>query len=967
VKDKDALVTLGYLHPGEAVFEIRAFVGDRVHSGYFNDRGKAAEAAGTVSGNGQCKAVYVTMNPCDPALLARAENRVRQCKGKDPTTADRDITRLCNLLIDVDPERPSGISSSDQEHAAALAFVQQLRDELSTKGWPEPLMGDSGNGAHLLYKIDLPNTDASVDLLKRALKGLHERYAGEGGKILHDGVKLSIDQKVFNPARITKVFGTWARKGDSTQERPHRQARIISFPIPLKTEGAPFLPVSMEQLSAVASAQDQKAEKLSGNGRAEPMSDTGRRRLDVRAYLEKYGVEVIRERQHGGATLYVLRECLFDPSHQGGEAAIGQGSDGKLIYQCFHDSCKSRTWHDARQIISGSDLIMPGQQRTQTTRAQGMPGPVAPADPSKPDNKPDDEEAWAYLSEELFSRIEFPWEILPPALAQSLQKLAKSCATSPTSLPGCAFAIAGSVVGRTLSTSPKDGWEEPSIIWCADIRPTGSGKTPAANSLMKPIHGVQAEAHRKRQAELEYWKGLPRKERETTPEPPKERAWFISDLTLEGLRDDLEEHPTGGVMVLQEELSAFISSQNQYRNGKGSDREAWLSLYDGNEARVKRAGRDTFLRGSRVNIFGGIQPAVFRRVFSSEDGLYLVDGTAFRFLYTYEEDQHFPLDCTAWGETHSLEWARFIQAAIWWTEKRDKPHRMILNSSAQARFISWRNEIFSQKPLMPEVFRGFIPKAAGHSLRLAGIIHFLHRIMAGKDPDSILSIEDIERGITAVQFYLGQAVDAMRLIHDQEHKPDGPMDPRVRTLAETLDALKDQVDNGRLAVSFVRDEFNRRIDQHRRFSEKKQSKAFGLFLRKCGLRVSDTLHDANGQERVRCLEWDDNANLFIKDVLDVLDVLETKQEGGLTGREHEKSSSRCSRSTGHERKATEKNENMQNTSSRSQNGLEQGQREEREDREEVSRKQFHDEPPPIEWTDDLDAEIEDMPEDAEVF
>lgn len=107
-------------------------------------------------------------------------------------------------------------------------------------------------------------------------------------------------------------------------------------------------------------------------------------------------------------------------------------------------------------------------------------------------------------------------------------------------------------------------------------------------------------------------------------------------------------------MVLQEELSAFVSSQNQCRNGRGSDREAWLSLYDGNAARIKRAGRDTFLCGSRLNIFGGIQPAVFRRVFSSENGLFLVDGTVFRFLFTHERDQHFPLDCSSW-ENHILK------------------------------------------------------------------------------------------------------------------------------------------------------------------------------------------------------------------------------------------------------------------------------------------------------------------------
>jgi hypothetical protein len=85
---------------------------------------------------------------------------------------------------------------------------------------------------------------------------------------------------------------------------------------------------------------------------------TTENRLDVPAYLCKYGIESIKEKRHGRCTLYVLDRCLFDESHTGGEAAIKQTDDGKLFYQCFHNSCKGRNWHDARQIISGNDSLV---------------------------------------------------------------------------------------------------------------------------------------------------------------------------------------------------------------------------------------------------------------------------------------------------------------------------------------------------------------------------------------------------------------------------------------------------------------------------------------------------------------------------------------------------------------------------------------------------------------------------------
>jgi len=80
-------------------------------------------------------------------------------------------------------------------------------------------------------------------------------------------------------------------------------------------------------------------------------------RLNVTAYLGKYRIGIKKEKRHGNSTLYVLDRCLFDESHAGGEAAIGQAADGKLFYKCFHNSCKDRDWHDARQIMSGNDLL----------------------------------------------------------------------------------------------------------------------------------------------------------------------------------------------------------------------------------------------------------------------------------------------------------------------------------------------------------------------------------------------------------------------------------------------------------------------------------------------------------------------------------------------------------------------------------------------------------------------------------
>lgn len=208
-------------------------------SGYFSDAEALLKELATLR---TAQGVYITLQPCKRDLLARAQNRLRSYDEmkKGPTTADDAILQYRWLLIDCDPERPAGISSSDLEHEQALARAQEIQRVLCRLGWPEPIRADSGNGAHLLYRIDLAITDAS--LVSRVLIGLAGLFDIEG---------LHLDLKVFNPSRISKLYGTLACKGDDTTERPHRMSRILEAPDTLQI-------VSRGMLEAMAAPEAPK-------------------------------------------------------------------------------------------------------------------------------------------------------------------------------------------------------------------------------------------------------------------------------------------------------------------------------------------------------------------------------------------------------------------------------------------------------------------------------------------------------------------------------------------------------------------------------------------------------------------------------------------------------------------------------------------------------------------------------------
>ena len=321
---------IGPKRPTSNLWEGRANGKKPIVAGWFIDADIASKLACQIEATG----VYVTLNPVEEALLSRAESRLKAGVDRTP---DRFISRIKNLLIDVDPIRPPDVSSSNDEHETALKVALNIRDDLREEGWPEPIYGDSGNGAHLIYALDLPNEDESKELVKGVLVYLSERYKDQLA-----GANLDMDQKVFNPARLTKLYGTVTRKGDNTASRPHRLSKIIDLPqrqpvpIELLKKLTPALPVKGKSI--------QKGQGESGY-------------LDVPAYLQHYGREIVKTAEAGTSTLYCLEVCIFDSDHSGNESAIGQKADGGLFYQCFHNSCKYRTWKDAREIISGQDSL----------------------------------------------------------------------------------------------------------------------------------------------------------------------------------------------------------------------------------------------------------------------------------------------------------------------------------------------------------------------------------------------------------------------------------------------------------------------------------------------------------------------------------------------------------------------------------------------------------------------------------
>jgi hypothetical protein len=196
-------------------------------AGYFTDFRKAAELAAEYDRKRKPSGIYFPFNFLNPALLARSPERITDYQ-RD-TTSDVDITKRLWFLVDVDPVRPKGIPSSDEELEASRIVAHEVRDFLmSEHSFYEPVEAMSGNGWHLLFPIYLQNTELSTRIVKSILQAAAARF---GGPNTPAGLpSVTIDTSVFNASRITKLYGTVARKGHEIPGRPIRRSKLVYVP-----------------------------------------------------------------------------------------------------------------------------------------------------------------------------------------------------------------------------------------------------------------------------------------------------------------------------------------------------------------------------------------------------------------------------------------------------------------------------------------------------------------------------------------------------------------------------------------------------------------------------------------------------------------------------------------------------------------------------------------------------------------
>jgi P4 family phage/plasmid primase-like protien len=298
---------------GSGVFELCVFNKFKKPDlvGYYDDVG----AADRFIAANQNQDIYLTPQILNPTLIQRAHNTMIKANER---TKDNHVLGYRYLLGDLDPlqkladgrivERPPGVSSTDEEHQAAISLARDIIVRIGLKD-ENYLLVDSGNGAHIYIPIELGIQEPAI---KAAMEGIN---------ILYKTDLVKIDTTVSNPARLMRAPGSMNCRGGI--KRPCYYLHCPEHLIPVNYEFIARLKVEISSEPQTKTNEDL-AEKIAGQ---------------LGYITQKPG------------PMWILKECPF--CHSSDKAAvIGRvGPNGGYWFKCHHNRCKNKKWADLKAHV----------------------------------------------------------------------------------------------------------------------------------------------------------------------------------------------------------------------------------------------------------------------------------------------------------------------------------------------------------------------------------------------------------------------------------------------------------------------------------------------------------------------------------------------------------------------------------------------------------------------------------------
>lgn len=320
----------------------------------------------------------------------------------------------------------------------------------------------------------------------------------------------------------------------------------------------------------------------------------------------------------------------------------------------------------------------------------------------------------------------FPLETLPLALKGIVLEAAKSLPVAPEMMVLPVLAVVGAAIGNSRSIQLKSDYQESAAIYGAVVAETGSMKSPSLAIAVKPLQIIDSKEH---------------------------RTW-TSDVTVEALGPLLAANPQG-LLIVKDELAGLITSLNQYKGGKGSDRQFYLSAYSGSAMRVDRKGGAGMpplhlsVAKPFLSVIGCIQPDVLPSLKAEHDA---EDGFVERLLFVWPTPIPVRWTDVAISPASNAAYQSLIEQLVHnsWPSRPD-PMPLPLTPGGQKYWQHWHDDHMEEAEKTAPQLRGFYSKLKGYCARLA-LIH----AMASNPDATAISEESLRAAAEQIEFFKGE-------------------------------------------------------------------------------------------------------------------------------------------------------------------------------------------------------------------
>lgn len=366
----------------------------------------------------------------------------------------------------------------------------------------------------------------------------------------------------------------------------------------------------------------------------------------------------------------------------------------------------------------------------------------------------------------------FPVDALPEGCRQLVREGSEAIGCPPDFLAAPMLAALGSAIGVSHVIEIIRGWMEAPTLWIATVGHPGARKTPPAREAKRPVAGYQAKLRQ------EYREELKRYEREEREDPPAKEAAYVDDITTESLIATLDESPRG-VIQFKDELLGLIRGLDQYKGGKGSDRQFYLSGWSGESYAYRRKGsqEDILLRQPFLSVVGSIQTDLLREIADGRE-----DGLADRFLYVYPERVRSRLTegkgiSDQAQKSYAALYMRLRDLDFDGEDEYGHPRPRIVRASPEAKELllalinALRDE--AELPGFPARLMWVWPKMEAYLARLT-LIQALSRCATlrgvGQGVPLRVEVEDVLRASTIHDYFKSHARRVYALLYKADHK-----------------------------------------------------------------------------------------------------------------------------------------------------------------------------------------------------